>query len=81
MLAKLAAFEQDLQQFLKGEGERNSNAQRVLLTLEIANLKRAMDRGDRYAPELDACARLQATRSTWRRCERYAWRACRRCRR
>jgi hypothetical protein len=51
---KLAAFEQDLQRFLKGEGERNSNAQRVLVTLEIANLKRAMDRGDRYAPELDA---------------------------
>jgi hypothetical protein len=52
--AKLAAFEQDLQGFLKGEGERTSNAARVLLTLEIANLKRAMDRGDRYAAELDA---------------------------
>ena len=44
--AKLAAFEQDLQGFLKGEGERTSNAARVLLTLEIANLKRAMDRGE-----------------------------------
>ena len=54
MTAKLAAFEQDLQGFLKGEGERTSNAARVLLTLEIANLKRAMDRGDRYAAELDA---------------------------
>ena len=50
--AKLAAFEQDLQGFLKGEGERTANAQQVLLTLEIANLKRAMDRGDRYAEEL-----------------------------
>lgn len=53
-LAKLATFEQDLQGFLKGEGERNTNAQRVVLALEVANLKRAMDRGDRYAPELDA---------------------------
>ena len=44
--AKLAAFEQDLKGFLKGEGERTSNAARVLLTLEIANLKRAMDRGE-----------------------------------
>jgi hypothetical protein len=58
MLTKLHAFEQDLQQFLKGEGERNSNAQRVVLTLEIANLKRAMDRGDRYAPELDAVRKV-----------------------
>lgn len=52
--ARLAAFEQDLQGFLKGEGERTANAQRVLLTLEIGNLKRAMDRGDRYTTELDA---------------------------
>ena len=54
VMAKLAAFEQDLQGFLRGEGERTANAQRVLLTLEMGNLKRAMDRGDRYATELDA---------------------------
>jgi hypothetical protein len=53
-VARLSAFDQDLKGFLKGEGERNSNAQRVVLTLEIANLKRAMDRGERYAAELDA---------------------------
>lgn len=53
-LARLATFEQELQGFLKGEGERNTNAQHVVLALEVANLKRAMDRGDRYAPELDA---------------------------
>jgi hypothetical protein len=61
VLGKLQAFEQDLQHFLKGEGERNTNAQRVLLTLEIANLKRAMDRGDRYAPELDAVRKVAGT--------------------
>ena len=59
--AKLTAFEQDLQGFLKGEGERTSNAARVLLTLEIANLKRAMDRGDRYAAELDAVRKVAGT--------------------
>ena len=32
--SKLTAFEQDLKGFLKGEGERTSNAARVLLTLE-----------------------------------------------
>jgi hypothetical protein len=52
--AKLTLLEQDLQGFVRNEGERNSNARRVLLGLEIANLKRAMDRGERYAAELEA---------------------------
>ena len=54
LAAKLALLEQDLQGFVRNEGERNSNAQRVLLGLEIASLKRAMDRGERYTAELDA---------------------------
>lgn len=54
VLSKLATFERELQGFLRGEGERNANATRVLLTLEIANLKRAMDRGERYTAELEA---------------------------
>jgi len=54
VLNKLAAFERELQGFLRGEGERSANATRVLLTLEMANLKRAMDRGDRYTAELEA---------------------------
>jgi hypothetical protein len=58
VLGKLAAFEGDLQRFLEGEGERNTNARRVLLTLEIASLKRAMERGDRFAPELDAVRKV-----------------------
>ena len=71
-LAKLQAFEQDLQQFLKGEGERNSSAQRVLLTLEIANLKRAMDRGDRYAPELDSVRKVAGNTLNLAPLERYS---------
>lgn len=54
VLGKLSVFEKDLQGFLRGESERSANARRVLLTLEMANLKRAMDRGDRYAAQLDA---------------------------
>lgn len=54
VLGKLSVFEKDLQGFLRGEGERSANARRVLLTLEMANLKRAMDRGDRYTAQLDA---------------------------
>jgi len=58
VLARLAAFEQDLQAFLKTEGERTTSAQRVLMTLEIANLKRALDRGDSYAAELAAVRKV-----------------------
>jgi hypothetical protein len=58
VLGKLAAFEEDLRRFLEGEGQRNTNARRVLLTLEIASLKRAMERGDRFAPELDAVRKV-----------------------
>ncbi len=72
MTAKLAAFEQDLQSFLKGEGERTSNAARVLLTLEIANLKRAMDRGDRYAAELDAVRKAGGATLNLTPLERYS---------
>ncbi len=54
LTSKLAAFEKDLQGFVRGETDRSANATRVLLTLELANLKRAMDRGDRYSAELEA---------------------------
>jgi predicted nucleic acid-binding Zn-ribbon protein len=58
VLNKLAAFERELQGFLRGEGERSANSTRVLLTLEMANLKRAMDRGDRYTAELEAVKKV-----------------------
>ena len=34
------------------EADRSANASRIVLTLELANLKRAIDRGERYADEL-----------------------------
>jgi hypothetical protein len=52
--AKLAGVERDLQAVKKTEGERTAGTQRVLLALEIANLKRALERGDSYARELEA---------------------------
>ena len=50
--AKLAALEQDLQAFRSSESDRTANTSRVVLSLELANLKRAVDRGDAYADEL-----------------------------
>lgn len=69
---KLNVFEQDLKSFLKGEGERSNNAARVLLTLEIANLKRAMDRGGRYSAELDAVRKVAGTTLNLAPLERYS---------
>jgi hypothetical protein len=72
VLDKVAAFERDLQAFLKTEGDRVANARRVLLTLEIATLKRAMNRGDSYARELEAVRSLAGDRVDLRALDRYS---------
>src|SRR5262245_911670 len=72
VLARLATFEQDLRAFLKSEDSRAADAQRVLLTLEIANLKRAMDRGSGYAKELDAVRKVAGDTIDLAPLERYS---------
>jgi hypothetical protein len=52
LAARLATLEQDLQTFRSSEADRTANTSRVLLSLELANLKRAVDRGEAYAAEL-----------------------------
>ena len=56
LTTSLAALERDVQTFLKGEADRtastNANATQMLLALELANLKRAVDRGEGYSEEL-----------------------------
>ena len=54
VLAKLTAVERDLNAIKETEGDRVTSSRQVLLTLEIANLKRALERGDGYRRELDA---------------------------
>ncbi|MFA5900416.1 MAG: hypothetical protein WC829_15035 [Hyphomicrobium sp.] len=49
---RLASLQQDVQGVIKSEGDRRSTAERIVLSLELANLKRAIDRGKPYAPEL-----------------------------
>jgi hypothetical protein len=60
VLARLRTHERDLNAVLKTEGERTVSTRQVLLTLELANLKRALDRGDGYARELEAVRRTAA---------------------
>lgn len=56
--AKLATIEQSVQGVVKSEQDRNATAGNILLSLELANLKRALDRGGKYASELDAVKKL-----------------------
>lgn len=51
---KLAELEQNVQGVVKSEQTRKQNAERIVLSLELSNLKRALDRGlgQGYAAEL-----------------------------
>lgn len=49
---KLASLEQSVQTVVKSESERKTSAERIVLALELNNLKRVADRGQKYATEL-----------------------------
>lgn len=57
---KLAAVEQRVQTLQTAEDERNRNSERILLSLELQNLKRALDSGEGYAAELAAVAKASS---------------------
>lgn len=50
--SKLTSLEQNLQTVVKSEEDRKANAERIVLSLELGNLKRTLDRGQKYAAEL-----------------------------
>jgi len=49
---RLSALEQNLQGVVKSEQDRRATAERIVLALELNNLKRAIDRGQRFGAEL-----------------------------
>jgi hypothetical protein len=55
---KISTLQQDVQGVVKGEEERKQTAGRIVLSLELANLKRAIDRGHGYAAELAQARKL-----------------------
>lgn len=59
---KLAALENNVAGVVKSEGDRNATAERIVLSLELGNLKRAMERGAPYARELAEVAKLSGTK-------------------
>jgi hypothetical protein len=59
---RIASLETSVQAVTKSEQDRNATAGNILLSLELANLKRALDRGGRYGAELAAVQTLAAGR-------------------
>ncbi len=50
---RTAALEKSVQQVMQGDSARKESAAHVVLALELQNLKRALDSGQKYAAELD----------------------------
>lgn len=58
--SRIAALEQNVQAVVRSEEDRRENAERIVLALELGNLKRALDRGGNYASELSELSRISA---------------------
>ncbi len=56
--SKVAALESNVAGVVRSEVDRKSTAERIVLSLELTNLKRAMDRGRGYAAELAEVKRI-----------------------
>lgn len=50
---KIASLEKSIDTVVKAEGDRRSSAEQILLSLELQNLKRVIERGQKYAVELE----------------------------
>lgn len=51
---KVGTIEESLQGVVRADSDRKTAAERIVLSLELGNLKRALDRGGSYAAELAA---------------------------
>jgi hypothetical protein len=69
--AKLAALERDAQTFVKTEADRAANSAHLLLALELASVKRAIDRGESYAEPLARAKKLAGSTINFAPLERY----------
>lgn len=62
LASRLSALEGSVQGVVTSEDARRSNAERVVLSLELANLKRVAERGQPYTAELSAVKKAAAGR-------------------
>ena len=68
---KIAALEQNVQSVVKSEEDRKLSAERILLSLELNNLKRVVDRGQKYAAELGEVKKAAGSKLDLSVLERY----------
>ena len=69
--AKITSLETSVQNVIRAEEDRKANAERIVLSLELGNLKRAMDRGQKYASELAEVKKLAGGRIDLTALERF----------
>lgn len=69
--SRIATLEQNVQAVVRSEEDRRANAERIVLALELGNLKRALDRGGTYATELSEVSRIGAGKLDLSVLERY----------
>jgi hypothetical protein len=76
LTSSVAALQGEVEAFRKGQAERaasaDANATQMLLALELANLKRAVDRGEGYADELARAKKLAGFSANFAALERHS---------
>jgi hypothetical protein len=68
---KVSALEQNIQNVVKSDEDRKTNAERIVLALELNNLKRVLDRGQAYGNELAEVKKAAGTKVDLTILERY----------
>ncbi|MFM9943271.1 MAG: hypothetical protein ACKVP7_27720 [Hyphomicrobiaceae bacterium] len=68
---KVADIERNVTGIVRAEDDRKSNTERIVLSLELGNLKRAMERGAKYTAELAEVRRVAGDRIDLKAIERY----------
>ncbi len=58
LTTKLSAIEQNIAGVVKSEDDRRATAERIVLSLELSNLKRTLDRGGPFTTELAAVQKV-----------------------
>ena len=75
LTTQLGTLEREMQTFAKGEAERaasaTANTSQMLLALELANLKRAVDRGEGFTEELERAKKVGGFTANFAPLERY----------
>lgn len=71
LATQLTSLERNLTSVVQSESERNATAERIVLSLELGNLKRAMERGLPYSRELSEVAKVSGSRIDLRPLEAY----------